>query len=172
MKAKYNGLTCFIIFAVAGIFLVIYGVMLSDKIAGTIQISRPPSISDIKVPDESVMAYIDFLTPQLPAISKAQDPVNKVRLNLLGFSEDPIQKTDIKNTDNTDTALVNAQTNRLSYVLTLSFTSPKKNFCMIDNKLYSEKNSLPDGGKILKIETGRVLILKNSKKQWLYPLPQ
>lgn len=168
MKAKYNGLICFIVFALVGIFLVIYGVMLSDKIAGSIQISPPPSISDVKVPDMSVMAYIDFLIPELSDIATGQDAAKKINIGLLGHLEGIQNK---QGHPSMETASEKTQINRLPYALTLSFTSPKKKFCMIDNKLYTEKGHLPDGGKILKIETGRVFILKDGKKQWLYPLP-
>jgi hypothetical protein len=162
MKSKYNGLACLVIFASAGILLVIYGVMLSDQIAGSIQISRPASISDIKVPDASVMAYIDFLIPNLSKLSAGQDRLAEET------KTDEIPKIPAPG----KTALEKDRTSRLSYILTLSFTSPEKNFCMIDNKLYTQKDDLPDGGKILKIETGRVYILKDGKKLWLYPLQQ
>ncbi len=172
MKTKYNGLVCFFIFALAGICLLIYGVTLSDKMAGSIRISRPASVSDIKVPDDSTMAYISFLTPKLSTIATTKDHSEKVALNIFGFSLNTLTKDRIKDTSYTETTSVNDIENRLSYVLTLSFTSPKSNFCMIDKKLYTENGILPDKGKILKIETGRVLVLKNKKKQWIYSSQQ
>jgi uncharacterized protein YutE (UPF0331/DUF86 family) len=44
-----------------------------------------------------------------------------------------------------------------------------ENLHYIDKKLYKEQQTLPDGGKILKIEKHRVLILKHNQREWIYP---
>ena len=51
--------------------------------------------------------------------------------------------------------------------LTLAFEGRVKRFCVIDDRLYTEGASLPDGATVVKIESQRVLIANKRLQQWL-----
>ena len=57
----------------------------------------------------------------------------------------------------------------MNYSLTFAFSSGKERFCFVNSIFCSEGDSLPDGGRILKIESGRVLIEKRGFKKWIFP---
>jgi hypothetical protein len=166
MKNKHHGFACLIIFSLsfAGIF--VYGVFLADKITGTIHLSRPPSVPDIKVPDKHTMEYIDYLTSHLTDLAALKERNSNVDLALFGF------KPALSHGSLSIPVRGNEEKVSFSYALTLSFVSLKNSFCIIGGKLYKENGLLPDGGKIEKIENDRVSILKHKKKQWIYPLQQ
>jgi hypothetical protein len=176
MKNKYHGLAGLIISGLSLICMLSYGVYLADKMTGSIRISRPVSVPDIKVPDQNTMAYIDFLTTHLTNLATLKKRNSNVNLALFGFNPALINEKnipEIKPTLNIPNPLQeekNEEKVHFSYDLTLSFISLKNSFCVIDDTLYKKNGVLPDGGKILKIENDRVLILKHKKKQWIYPL--
>jgi hypothetical protein len=53
------------------------------------------------------------------------------------------------------------------YGITFAFFSKRKRFCVIDEVFYPEGAALPDGGKIAKIESRRVLIRKAGRSEWV-----
>lgn len=173
MKPKHNGLAILIIFAVTGIGMLSYSILLSNQAIGSVRVTRPTTAKDIKVPDAPTMAYINFLLPKLDSIATTGNHVQPVSLDLFGYTP-PLPGTQTEGQEesisgtNSGKPKPSGEIENLSYVLTLSFTAKNKKFCMIDGKLFAENGALPDGGKILKIETGRVYIQKNQIKKWIY----
>ena len=55
----------------------------------------------------------------------------------------------------------------MDYVLSFAFVSSRQRVCMIDSIFYGQGDELPDGARILKIESKRVLIQKKRFKKWL-----
>ncbi len=56
---------------------------------------------------------------------------------------------------------------QMNYALSLAFWGSEKRFCVIDDKFYTEGASLPDGGKIVRVELNRVLIKKQNITKWI-----
>jgi hypothetical protein len=56
---------------------------------------------------------------------------------------------------------------KATYALTFTFTSGEKKFCIIDGSFYPQGADLPDGGKILKIESGKVWVKKGELTTWI-----
>jgi len=176
MKNKYHGLANLTIAGLSLICMLGYGVFIADKMIGSIRISRPAPPPDIKIPDKDTIAYVDFLTTHLTDLATLKKRDSTVDLTLFGFNPALIH---VDNTPNVSPDVnipkpvkedKNEERVHFSYSLTLSFTSLKNSFCVIDDKLYKKNGILPDGGKILKIENDRVFISKHKKKQWIYPL--
>ena len=172
MKNKYHGLACLIIFGLSLVGILVYGIFLANKMAGSICIAKPITVPDINIPDKSTMAYIDFLTSRLTDLAALKKRNLNVDLALFGFTPSLSGKDNAAMNDPDANIPALSKESVFSYALSLSFTSPKNNFCIIDNKLYKENGMLPDDGKILKIENDRVLIIKHDKKEWIYSLQQ
>lgn len=168
MKNKYHGFAGLILLGLSFSGILGYGFYLADAVTGSIHVSGPATLADIKIPDENTLAYMNFLTPRLKDLGKPGKNDADADLTLFGFSrpasaEDPLLPE-------TETVSPRKEEIVFSYVLTLCFASSKKSFCVIDGKIYQPGGLLPDGGKILKIENDRVFISKQNKKEWLYPL--
>ena len=167
MKNKYHGLACLVLLGLSFAGMLGYGLYLADDLTGSIHVSGPVPIADIKIPDENTLAYMNFLTPRLESLGRPGRNDADADLRLFGFSRP--SSTEASLLPETDAAPRQEEI-VFSYALTLCFASSKKSFCVIDGKLYRPGGLLPDGGKILKIENDRVFISKQNKKEWLYPL--
>ena len=55
----------------------------------------------------------------------------------------------------------------IDYSVSLAFSSGRKRFCIVDGAFYKERSDLPEGGKILTIESTRILVDKNSVHRWI-----
>ncbi|NOX32840.1 MAG: hypothetical protein GXP56_03755 [Deltaproteobacteria bacterium] len=172
MRNKHQGLFCLSIFFLTFLGVLVHGFYIADRMVGKIRVARQIPVPDIKVPDQSTVAYIDFLTSRLDDLAKLKDTDLNVDLSLFGFLPSlpgKINKTGPGSLKNTHASFADNEKNvGFSYALTLSFASLKNRACVIGGKIYKENGKLPDGGKILKIENDRVLILKNNKKKWIY----
>ncbi|MFH2091361.1 MAG: hypothetical protein ABIJ31_03270 [Pseudomonadota bacterium] len=170
MKSKYQGLANIIIFGVSIALMVFYGIYQATLLKGSIQISSPAVVPAINIPDQATLAYIDFLNQHLTDIARLNQNNSQVDLKLFGFDPlAPKKEHTIPDTPDRTSVSDPGSLISFSYSLTLCFASPKGSFCSIDGKLYKEKAILPDGAKIIKIENNRVLILKQDKKEWVYP---
>lgn len=167
MKHKYHGFACLVLLGLSFSGMLGYGLYLAGDLTGSIHVSGPAPIADIKIPDENTLAYMNFLTPRLESLGRPGSNDADADLRLFGFSRPPFAEASLF--PETDTAPRREEI-VFSYALTLCFASSKKSFCVIDGKLYQPGGLLPDGGKILKIENDRVFISKQNKKEWLYPL--
>ena len=172
MKNKHQGLACLIILCLSFAGMLGYGVYLADAIPGSIHVPGPTALTDIKVPDDDTLAYMNFLIPHLRDLGRPGKNNADADLRLFGFNPSlSLMKTNTeRQTLLPDTGTLSQQEVTFSYALTLCFASLKHSFCVIDVKLYQTDGLLPDGGKILKIENDRVFIQKQNKKEWLYPL--
>lgn len=56
----------------------------------------------------------------------------------------------------------------MEYHLTFSFHSQGKRFCILNGLLYREGERLPDGGRIVRIKSDRILVKKQNHKKWIY----
>lgn len=174
MKNKHHGFACLIVFCLSLAGMLGYGVYLADAVTGSIQVPGPAAVTEIKVPDDGTLAYMNYLIPHLKEIAGPVKNDSPVDLKLFRFPPPPsFEKTDtFEKTDQQEAETASEPEEKIifSYSLTLSFASLKKNFCVIDGKLYEMGGVLPDGGKILKIQNDRVFIQKQNKKEWLYLL--
>lgn len=170
MKNKHHGVTGLIIFGISIASMILYGLFMSSQIKGSIQMERPAVVSSIEVPDAATTSYLQFLDPHLEDLAMLKKNSTSIDLKLFGYTPPKSEKT--KSSNNSPNQPVSAQEQFVdfSYSLSLCFASQKGSFCSIGGKLYKEKSTLPDGGKILKIEDDRVLILKQKRKEWIYPI--
>lgn len=54
-----------------------------------------------------------------------------------------------------------------TYALTFTFSSGARRFCVIDGLFYPQGGILPDGGRIVQIESHKVLVRKKESEIWI-----
>ena len=118
-------------------------------------------LSEIRVPDATVLKQMDLLERNMHRLSS---PPRQFRqnadLSALGYV--PVSPSGANGADG-----FAGGTAWPGYRVTLAFEGQGRRFCIIDSELYPEGAALPDGATIVKIESRRVLITKESRQQWL-----
>lgn len=104
------------------------------------------------------MKRLERIMPRL--MNPAESDSSRAQLGLFGyytFGGEAIRTTGGKS----------KSSSQMDYSLSLAFWGNEKRFCVIDDKFYTEGASLPDGGRIVKIELNRVLIKKQGLSKWI-----
>ena len=163
MKRKYNGFIAIVIIGVVLLPTAIYAVY-SSQINGKMDSARSRVFpSDFTVPDTAVMKRISSLEKEMVDIANP-----KITKSILGrdvrfwrYSDQNYHRytTDNQSQGRTDT--------KTAHVLTFTFASREKRFCIIDGSFYTQGAELPGGEKIMKIEPGRVRVKKGKSAQWI-----
>ncbi len=114
---------------------------------------------DISVPSAATLQDLAKLEKKMHALAQPvlSDP-RPVNLVPLGYA-------DYKNKWNGSSGDEAKMRTPFDYSLTFAFQSARRRLCIINGELYLEGTDLPDSGKILKIESKRVLIKKNGRKK-------
>lgn len=118
-------------------------------------------LSELKVPGKSVLEQMDLLERNMHLIS-APPPQFKRDADLSALGYLPMSAPRADNAGGGGAGALSS-----SYRVTLAFDGQAKSYCVIDSELYPEGAVLPDGATIVKIESRRVLIAKESLQQWL-----
>ncbi len=139
----------------------------NDKVS----IHRMKPLPNINIPETSTLREIDRLGKKLRTIAypggSQPAPVDLIMFGYQSITESgkgPGQRYDLATYGRQITLPV-----EMNYSLTFAFSSGKERFCFVNSIFCSEGDSLPDGGRILKIEPGRVLIGKRGFKKWIFP---
>jgi len=156
MKRKHHGIISIIIIVVVLIPTAIYAVYsLKVPLKGN-TFRLPGTSSEFVVPDMTVMEEISKLEKKMAKLANPIEPES--------LSDQPIrfwqysdQHYPRYNSIDQREGNVNFKT---AYALTFTFASGEKKFCIIDGSFYPQGADLPDGGKILKIESGKVWVKK------------
>ncbi len=163
MKAKYHGLVSIVmILSSIGLTLFYYA---TDSWK---TIESPSGNSDFKplplYPEPSAleMSTIDQLSSRMdvlktPLITQ-QIPSD---LRLLGYMNPDSTKFSQKGNN------LISQHEKMDYLLSFTFSSGSKQFCILNNAFYQEGALLPDGSQILMIQTRQVLLDKDGVQNWI-----
>jgi hypothetical protein len=156
MKRKYHGLISIVIIVVVLIPTAIYAVYSiqvpakgdTDRLAGT--------SSEFTIPDMTVTKEISRLERKMMALANPVEPESlydqPIRFWHYSDQQYSRNKTIGQGGEKVDF--------KATYALTFTFASGGKKFCIIDGSFYPQGADLPDGGKILKIESGKVWVKK------------
>lgn len=129
--------------------------------AGVAPLAPMAPLSELKAPPRADLEQMDFLERRLGLLSSPPPRMmQQADLSALGYV--PLSPS----RSNGPVAGASAQA-ASKYRLTLAFDGSVKRYCIIDDQLYPEGAVLPDGATIMKIESRRVLIAKESLRQWL-----
>jgi len=167
MKRKHRGLvTIGIIFPVL-VAAAVYALSDFWKTDDRVTIHRMKPLPDINIPQTSTLREIDRLGKKLRSIAypsgSGEAPVDLILFGYQSFQETG-QKSEAATYQRQITLPV-----EMNYSLTFAFSSGKERFCFVNHTFCGEGDTLPDGGRILKVESGRVLIEKRGFKKWIFP---
>jgi len=161
MKRKYFGILSASIFFLALSITILYIIDGSWKKGQGVRFSPIKPLFDFTVPGPSAIKEIKRLENRMPDfVYPPKSDYADVNLLLFGFQ--PVERP---------MTLARGSAGERSipgdYSLTFAFTSDKKRFCIIDGSFYSEGSTLPGAGKIVKIESKRVLVKKHKLSRWI-----
>ena len=161
MKRKHYGLLSVALILLALSVTVLYAIQVSHRMAEEIRISKIKPFPSISVPDPDIIKEIEGLEEMMIGLAQPRSSnISPVNLSLFGYQ--PMERPR-KAAKGREIILPT----HMDYSLTLAFSSGKKRFCVIDGAFYPEGSSLPDGGKIVRIEPNRVLVSKHRLKEWI-----
>jgi len=161
MKRKHYGLLSVALILLALTVTVLYAIKVSHKMAEEIRIGRVRPLPSISVPDPATIKEIEALEDRMIGLAQPRrSEISPVNLSLFGYQPMERPKVVAKGRE------IILPTH-MDYSLTLAFSSGKKRFCVIDGAFYAEGSSLPDGGKIVRIEPNRVLVSKYRLIEWI-----
>lgn len=163
MKRKFNGLIAIVILGTVLLPTAIYAIYSSQIPVGTYRTHLQAFISDFNVPETAAIKRLSVLEKELVNIAHPKASMSALDhdIRFWRYSDQNYHRYASKNQmgEKIDT--------KTSYTLSFTFASDEKRFCIIDGAFYAQGAKLPDGGKILKIEPGRVRVKKGESAQWI-----
>ena len=162
MKRKYHGLISIVIIVVVLIPTAIYAVY-SFQGAKTKPFRLTGTSYEYTVPDMTVMKEVSKLERKMMELANPIEPesTSDQSIRFWHYSDNDYSRNKTLDQRGEKVNL------RATYALTFTFASGKKKFCIIDGSFYPQGAELPDGGKILKIESGKVLVKKGELTTWI-----
>ena len=163
MKAKYHGLISIvmILFSI-GLTLFYYATnswKITDSPSGNSDFKPLPLYPE---PSPLEMSAIDQLGSRMNVLTAPlttqQMPSD---LRLIGYVNPDSTKFSQRRND-----LITTH-EKMDYLLSFTFSSGSKQFCILDNTFYQEGALLPDGSQILMIQTRQVLLDKDGIQNWI-----
>lgn len=119
-------------------------------------------LPDVAVPNTSEVKEISRLYSSLPAIARpGEEETAPVDLQLFGYRK--VERV-VAPAASTEKSVQNPMTYHLSF----AFYSDRLRFCIIDKTIYTEGKELPDGARVLKIESRRILLDQNGHAEWIF----
>jgi len=163
MKRKHHGLISIVIIVVLLIPTAIYAVYFLQFPEKSNTVRLTGASSEFFVPDMTVMKEISELERKMTALANPIEPesMSDQSIRFWQYSDQhyPRHKTIDQGGEKVNF--------KAAYALTFTFASGKKKFCIIDGSFYGQGADLPDGGKILKIESGKVWLKKGELTIWI-----
>ena len=165
MKRKYHGLISIVIITILLVPTAIYAVYFSQVPVGIDTIGLTKDLTEFTIPDKAVMKEISKLEKEMIHLAnpvESESAADK-KIRFWQYSDQYYGQhlTTDKGKENINF--------KAAYALTFTFASGEKKFCIIDGSFYTQGADLPDGGKILKIEPGRVWVKKGELTEWILP---
>lgn len=161
MKRKHYGLLSVVLILLTLTTTAFYAIKISHRMAEEIRTSRIKPFNSISVPDPAAIKEIDRLDERVMDLAHPKrSDLSPVNLGLFGYQ--PMKKPKVIKGERKIIL-----PSHMDYSISLAFSSIAKRFCVIDGAFYTEGSSLPDGGKVVRIEPKRVLIKKYRSKEWI-----
>jgi hypothetical protein len=171
MKSKYQGLLTLGLIVPVLVATAVYALSDFWKTGENVSVYRMKPMPKINIPETSALREIDRLGKKLDSVAYPSGSQTAL-VDLTMFGHQSTQGIGQESGQGFEPATYGRQITlpvEMNYSLTFAFSSGKERFCFVNNIFSSEGDKLPDGGRILKIESGRVLIEKRGFKKWIFP---
>ena len=163
MKRKYSGLIAIVIMGAVLLPAAIYTVY-SSQIPGGFDRTRLTGLTpEFAVPDTALTKRLSSLEKEMVVMAnpgKSESVINH-NIRFWRYSDQNYRGYTMNNKAQEK---IDA---KASYALTFTFAAREKRFCIIDGSFYTQGAELPGGGKIVKIESGRVRVKKEESAEWI-----
>jgi hypothetical protein len=160
MKPKHDALLSVVVAAAAILAAVAYVALNNPGAMGQMLSGRLTPLPEVRVPEAAALERMGQLERRIGRLSQPANPEPEpVDLALFGYH--PLSLKPSASLPGQSIA------NEAEVTLSMAFYSPSKRFCIIDGAYYPENAKLPDGGRIVKIEARRVLIVRNGVQKWI-----
>ncbi|MDY6792659.1 MAG: hypothetical protein SWH54_15465 [Thermodesulfobacteriota bacterium] len=167
MKRKYQGLVTLGIFLLVVVATAVYALSDFWKRADKVSLHHMKPMPNINIPQRATLREIDRLGKNLRSIAYPGGP-QAAPVDLILFGYQSIQAAGQRSEPASYGRQITLPV-EMNYSLTFAFSSNTERFCLVNNIFCGEGDRLKDGGRILKIEPGRVLIEKRGFKKWVFP---
>lgn len=161
MKRKHQGLIAVVLltsgFMLAGGYA-LYGNWRTKPALPTRPVAPLP---DVKVPGPATLQEIGRLSKDFKRLAYPP-PASPRSVDLALFGYRPSDRS-----GGAVLAGSKGRPNAFDYHVSLAFYSAQEQFCIIDGSFYHAGAVLPDGGRIVKIESRRVLIARKGVRRWI-----
>ncbi|MEA3436994.1 MAG: hypothetical protein U9R43_11055 [Thermodesulfobacteriota bacterium] len=171
MKRKYQGILTIGLILPVLIATAVYALSGFWKESDKVSIYEMKPLPSINIPETSTLREIDRLGKKLRSIAYPGG-FQTAPVDLIMFGYQSIIEYGQESGQRTEQAAYGRQITlpvEMNYSLTFAFFSGKERFCFVNGTFCGEGDNLVDGGRILKIESGRVLIEKRGFKKWVFP---
>ena len=161
MKPKHFGLTAIcVVITIVGVVLWL-DIRHRQTLRPAVRVGTIRPLSELNVPGKSVLERMDRLERHMHLLS-APPPRIRPRADLSALGYQPVVGNPVDGG-----GAGGGRPPEFTHRVTMAFDGQVKRYCIIDDTLYPEGAVLPDGATIMKIESTRVLIAKESLQQWL-----
>ncbi len=163
MKRKHYAITAIalVLVSISAVAFRLSNGLGKDHVAGP-SFVKPEHPFNVSVPGSNTIKEMRRLQKLMPLLmNPAESNSSMAQLGLFGYY------TYGGGTPRTTGRKTELSSN-MNYSLSLAFWGKKKRFCVIDDNFYTEGASLPDGGKIVRVELNRVLIKKQDLAKWIF----
>ncbi len=141
----------------------VYAIIAPFEISDETRISLPPPLPMMNIPGPADLKEIKQISKNLASlVNPPGSDLLPANLMLLGYHKNIHNKMGA-NQNHSQSGL----NDQIHYSISFAFSSGKKRFCIIDGEFYKEQSDIPQGGKILKIESKRVLVSKHGINKWI-----
>lgn len=161
MKRKHNGLITVVLLMTGLVLAGGYALYGGWRTKATMPTRPVLPLPDVKVPGPATLQEIALLSKEIKRLAYPPPAgARSVDLGLFGY----------RPTDGSGRVVLagaQRQATSFDYQLSLAFYSKQEQFCIIDGSFYRVGGRLPDDGRIVKIESTRVLVARQGVKRWV-----
>ena len=161
LKSKHQNLAVTLVLVCSILAGLSYAIYHFQSVSYSESIGSTPVLSQVNVPTSKEMHTMGQLKRKLKDLAAPKESIRgPVALEIFGYRRPGFNRTGAN--DASDESL-----EQLNYVLTFTFSSGSRRFCIIDGVFYPKGAILPDGARIVQIEAYRVLIRKKERQIWI-----
>jgi len=171
MKRKYQGILTIGLILPVLVATAVYALSGFWKTGDKVSVYRMKPLPNINIPGTSTLREVDRLGKKLRNIAYPGGS-QTASVDLIMFGYQSIIEYGQGSGQRAEQAAYGREITlpvEMNYSLTFAFSSGKERFCFVNSLFCGEGDNLADGGRIIKIEPGRVLIEKRGFKKWVFP---
>jgi hypothetical protein len=160
MKPKHDGLFSVVVAAAVICATLAYGSLKHPGEMGRMLSVHANPLPEVQVPAAAALERMEQLEKRIGRLNQPANPEPApLDLALFGYHPLSLKPGARLPGESIDEAV--------EPTVSMAFYSANKRFCIIDGVYHTENAKLPDGGRIVKVEARRILIVRNGVQKWI-----